>query len=575
MTHRLLLVEPSATMRFVLEKHLHALTYTVDVFESYEDAQQALHKQYQQYGNEYKAVVMGWPSLPEAEAEVLASLLEQPDYEDLPVVVMSTDMRAETRAWVAGRASTAVVAWKDYKGVEPVLNQLLETDTKDTSGPAKFDNTDIHLLVVDDSATIRHSLRDLFRMQGYQVTLAATQEEALNAATSREFDIAILDFYLGETTGDVLCRELINHNGTGDIVCTVLTGTYSDHIIKRSLRSGAVECMFKNESSELLLSRIDAISRFVRQQRALKSERIMMEQVIEKLVGGVVIVEADGIVSYVSGAAVLELELDNVQQLLGAPANIVFTPSELAASGTGLHSAKWKLPKGGTLAVDYEHVLVEESGRSVVRFARKELSVVPDVKPVRKRANVEQLSQPDVLAKFELKEGSALLLSEMQEYLKTSQSLDDRVSFLVLDVFLKTHNGRSLPVSAHAPLQSIVTIALSAIYRRAGHVAVLKDNRYAFLLRHKEESQSYLLVRKIMQMCLEIEHGFKGVELACSGSLLSISRNSEQPLSVLLDHAFKGVDLVNTRAPNQALLLDLRRMLSAYPVQESVASKQG
>jgi len=195
-------------------------------------------------------------------------------------------------------------------------------------------------------------------MQGYQVTLAATQEEALNAATSREFDIAILDFYLGETTGDVLCRELINHNGTGDIVCTVLTGTYSDHIIKRSLRSGAVECMFKNESSELLLSRIDAISRFVRQQRDLKSERIMMEQVIEKLVGGVVIVEADGIVSYVSGAAVLELELDNVQQLLGAPANIVFTPSELAASGTGLHSAKWKLPKGGTLAVDYEHVLV-------------------------------------------------------------------------------------------------------------------------------------------------------------------------------------------------------------------------
>jgi len=153
----------------------------------------------------------------------------------------------------------------------------------------------------------------------------------------------------------------------------------------------------------------------------------------------------------------------------------------------------------------------------------------------------------------------------MQVYLETANTLNDRVSFFVLDVFIRTPNGRSLPISAHAPLQSVVTSALTKIYRRAGHVSLLKNNRYAFLLRHREESQSYLLVRKIMQICLETKHGFKGVEIACTGSLLSISRNSEQSLPVLLDHAFKGVDLVNTRAPNHTLLLDLRRMLSAYP----------
>jgi len=141
-------------------------------------------------------------------------------------------------------------------------------------------------------------------MQGYQVSLAASRDEAINAAISQSFDIAILDFYLDHTTGDILCAELINHSDTGDIVCTVLTGTYSDHIIKRSLRAGAVECMFKNESSELLLSRIDAISRFVRQQRTLKSERIMMSDVIETLVGAVLIIDSDGLISYVSSAAV-------------------------------------------------------------------------------------------------------------------------------------------------------------------------------------------------------------------------------------------------------------------------------
>ena len=110
-----------------------------------------------------------------------------------------------------------------------------------------------------------------------------------------------------------------------------------------------------------------------------------------------------------------------------------------------------------------------------------------------------------------------------------------------------------------------VADSLGSIYRRAGHFSCMRENRYAFLLRHSEEPQAYLLVRKIMQLCLETEHNFSGAELACSGSLLSITNNHDQSMDKLLDHAFKGVDLVNTRAPNQALLLDLRRMLSAYP----------
>jgi len=129
MTKRLLLVEPSATMRYVLEKHLTALGFAVDAVESYDSARLALREQYQQYGNEYSGMVLGWPSLPTREASDLAALLEQPDFEDLPIVVMSTDMRAETRAWVAGRSSTAVVSWKEYRGIDSVLLQLLDADS--------------------------------------------------------------------------------------------------------------------------------------------------------------------------------------------------------------------------------------------------------------------------------------------------------------------------------------------------------------------------------------------------------------------------------------------------------------
>lgn len=573
MNNRLLLVESSATMRYVLDKHAQSLGFAVDVTDTYDSAVTSLRNQYQQFGSEYSAVLFGWPSIPQEQAAVFASVLEQSEFTDLPVVVMSTDLRAETRAWVAGREYTAVLSWKEYQGLEPMLRKLLDIPVKGVhSEVEKFDNGDIHLLVVDDSATIRHSLRDLFRMQGYQVSLAATADEAIDLATSVEFDIAVLDFYLQETTGDLLCRDLIGHQGTGDIVCTVLTGTYSDHIIKRSLRAGAVECMFKNESSELLLSRIDAISRFVRQRRELQSERSLLQEILESLAGAVMIVEPDRRISYLSEAAIIELQLEDADSLLGLQSGLILEPSGPQSAGTGIHAATWRLPEGNKVDVDYEHVLIKESSRSVFRFARRrETREVLQPEPEAIRSQSIELS---VISDMELSDQCRPLLVEFQNYLNIADELVDRISLLVLDVFVKTPNGRLLPVSAHTGMSVTIADSLSAIYRRSGHVASMKDNRYAFLLRHREEPQAYLLARKIMQLCLETEHSYTGVELACSGSLLSVSSNAHQSMGKLLDHAFKGVDLVNTRAPNQTLLLDLRRMLSAYPAPDDLSGRE-
>jgi len=573
MTDRLLLVEPSATMRYVLEKHVKSLGFAVDATESYDGSLQMLKNQYQRFGSEYSALLFGWPSTPQDEASKLASVLEQSEYSDLPVLVMSTDLRAETRAWVSGRDNTAVLGWKEYQGVESLLRQLLDVGPEESSpGPAKFDNSDIHLLVVDDSATIRHSLRDLFRMQGYQVTLASTQDDAMELATTNAFDIAVLDFYLQDTTGDQLCRELIASSKTGDIVCTVLTGTYSDHIIKRSLRAGAVECMFKNESSELLLSRIDAISRFVRQQRELQSERKLLVEIIESLAGAVIIVEPNQSISYISTAGVLELQLKSANDLLGRSSQELLEWDGPQSPGTGLHKADWQLPNGDSINVDYEHVLVETSGRSILRFSQRRPAISRENNYVDFPNTDEPTVENAVIQELSLLPESQPFLQEFQQYLNTVESLPDRASLLVLDVFVKTRNGSLLPVSAHSALESAVRSSLHAIYQRPGHVAALQDNRYGFLLRHREEPQAYLLVRKIMQMCLEIKHGFEGVELACAASLVSLSTHSSQSMSLLLDHAFKGADLAISKQANQALLLDLRRMLSAYPEPEVVVT---
>ena len=573
-TTRLLLVEPSATMRYVLAKHAESLGFVVDVVERYSDAINALQEQYQSFGHDYAGVLFGWPSVPDENAALLSRLLEQDEFNDMAVVVLSTDMRAETRAWVAGRDNTAVVAWKHYLDVEPKLSKLLDERDVDTDVfDAKFDNRDIEILVVDDSATIRHSLKELFSMQGYRVSLAATAAEAMDTARKKYIDIAILDYYLAETTGDVLCRDLIADTGTHDVICAVLTGTYSDHIIKRSLRAGAVECMFKNESSELLLNRIDAISRFVRQRRDLESDRELLDDVVDSVAGPTILLSQDDRIVYLSQLAMHELELDSAAKLLGQPAALLLEPEGVGAVGQA-HDVHWRRPGGREIRVSYVRRDVPASGHKVLCFkairglstpeastAATRSGVASEAKAPQAQTTVQVAS--DALARFELPDTALPFLQQMQTYLVEAALLAEHVSLLVIDVFMTTGGGLA-SIEDDETFAAITHQRIMSIYRRKNHVVRLGPNRYAFLLRHTNAPQAYLLTRKIMQICNESNIG-ASKRVASAASLLGINERANQGVTEVLSYAFKGVEMVPSKGMNQAYLMDLHQMLSVYP----------
>lgn len=581
-------------MRYVLDKHARSLGFEVDALDNFQAAIDALDKQYQQFGTEYGGLLFGWPITVQREASALSEMLERPEYRELPVVVMSTDMRAETRAWVASRENTGLLPWKEYQGLEAQLQKLIDADADDTAVlPSREDNSDIHLLIVDDSATIRYSLRDLFQLQGYRVSLAATQVEAMQVATTDRVDIAIVDYYLTETTGDLLCRDLMMHSSVGDIVCTVLTGTYSDHIIKRSLRAGAVECMFKNESSELLLSRIDAISRFVRQRRGLQSEHRLLEDVIEVVAGAVLILDSDGRIRYINQAGIEELQLNRREQLTGQPGTALLEKGGPCTDNSEQqHAARWQLPNGKHVDVDYEHVRIESAQHSLIRFARAAIPIVAGndtlaavarTEPVTPQVTASAMPSAkaaeaaDTLGNGLLSPGGAVLspqklspsssgfLQQMRWYLSKGDALADRTSLMVMDVRVLDGSGQRQLLNLFPSLHSRVDAVLQGIYKRPGHVAMLTESRFGFLLRHKEESHVYLLARKIMQLCIELELEQPELSLSCAGSLLSLVDKQGHSMETLLLHAFKGVDLALTRGEDQILLMDLRRMLNAYP----------
>jgi len=372
MTSRLLLVEPSTTMRFVLDNYVQSLGHTVVSVGDYQDAVEALRNQFQSFDNDFDAIILGWPSIAVREADTLTALIEQDDYHALPVIVMSTDLRAETRAWVSERPNSAMLAWKSYESIDETLQSLVKTKTTSTDSqsgtqtgpnsdvigsgakaslPTKFDNSDIGVLLIDDSPSIRESLTNVLNLHGYRIRAVASRDEAIEIIRNESIDIAIVDFYLQDETGDEVCREILLQEPS--IVCAILTSAYSDPIIKLSLRAGAVDCFFKNEAGELLLARIDALSRVVRQRKTLSGEQLRLHRMVDTLAGATVLVDDSDQLTYVSEQAAIQLGFSNPNDLVGQKVSAILDPEKLRNSGSGRHDAQWVSADQTTINVVY------------------------------------------------------------------------------------------------------------------------------------------------------------------------------------------------------------------------------
>lgn len=568
-------------MRHVLSEHLSALGYSVDEVVDHATAVRRINERLLRFDDDYVAIAFGWPAVPDADADELAERLELDDALELPVLVMSTDQRAETRAWVAARPRTSLVAWKRYRDVDSVLVRLIDPVEQGESAAVKFDNSDIHVLIVDDSATIRRSLQDLFSQQGYKSLLAADGQAALDIAREQPVDIAIVDFYLGEDTGDRVCRELVSDVSTGDIVCAVLTGTYSDNIIRRSLRAGALECLFKNESSELLLNRLDALSRFVRQRRRLVDERRLLDSVVDLVAGASVVLDPDGSIRYVSQQALLLLGHDDAKALIGHPLSVIAGQVDVPVNA-GTQELVLRRADGASTDASAQRRSLAGSLGSLLQFdSQDELADGDD----ESTAPTTQGREPSPVPASTVRPRGALpaendpffiLLSRMAD---GSEPVQYEASLLVLRMWVCSEEGEPEPLGDHPDLEARIAPALSALYLRPGHVASLGDGRFGFLIQHLDGPQSWLITRKLMQLANDSLTKIDGQILASTGSLKRIDRvagdagqddapdldmsasHATQILTITLD----ALDWVDARWSNKALLMDPRRLLAVYP----------
>jgi diguanylate cyclase (GGDEF)-like protein/PAS domain S-box-containing protein len=314
-----LVVEPSATLRHALLRALAAGPYRVVAAASHEDGVYGLRRS--RAKRPPTAVLIGYPVHPSGAADELLAVLQQPEHLGVAAILLTHGPTSSALDWVTRRGRAALLLWDECAGCLDSIQRLL-TAAASAAPPTAHD--DISVLFVDDARTVREGYQRMLERHGYRVEVAADAAEAMAAAVARPFDIAIVDYYMPGGNGDELCRRLHRDPRTVGITTAVITGTYLDRVIKDSLDAGAIECMFKNESDELFLTRIAAMARGVRAKKAIDAEHQRLAGILASVGDGVYGVNQAGQITFINPAAREILGLEEAENVIGGSAHALF-----------------------------------------------------------------------------------------------------------------------------------------------------------------------------------------------------------------------------------------------------------
>jgi len=338
----------------------------------------------------------------------------------------------------------------------------------------------------------------------------------------------------------------------------------------------------------------------------MKTEQQRLDRLVETLAGATLLINDAHQLTYVSQHAAEQLGFSDRRELLGQSATSVFDPERLIAAGDGQHNAQWVNAEQLAIDVVYQQTPLSGTGERMLNF-----TLAP---PASAAASSPAVSQQQGLASSikapiingadhsdksgdhattpsllfgqqqkgsharpgrhlsvpieEYEDGAQAYLGQLAAYLVNGSANSEQVSVLILGVMLRMGDGVLVPVSSQPEVATLVHDSMLAIYRRENHVAQLSDHHYGFILCHREAPLSYLLTRKIMQLCNDtpLPVHLKGkAELCVNGCLTAISTSREDTAQAVLSRALSGLHAVDVRGVNQALLLELKRMLPVYP----------
>lgn len=325
----IVVVESSATLSHLLQRTLNASRLGADrLLTTYAEAS-ALLEGIEAGAVKFKVMVIGAPQRQTPEFELLMTQLADGRAPALAILILTHEKTPFLGDWLGRRRNAFLLLWSNFGRIPAALKQLLPPDTSapEAGGPTPDSIArpptapPLRVLFVDDSQSVRFAYRQLLENNGFIVDTAASLQEGYAKGQTGNYDLAILDYYLPDGSGDELVRKLVTAPATRNMPIAIITGSYKDAIIKRCLEAGAMECMFKNEVLELTLARIKALARTIQTQKSVEAERQRLDGILRSVGDGVYGVDGQGVVTFANPAAVRMLEYLDDKDLIGKPAH--------------------------------------------------------------------------------------------------------------------------------------------------------------------------------------------------------------------------------------------------------------
>ena len=155
------------------------------------------------------------------------------------------------------------------------------------------------ILVVEDEDAIREVVAPNLRLAGYEVTEAASAEQALAVfSPSAGFDVAVLDIMLPGMNGFSLCETIRRDSASIGIIMLSAKTLETDKI--KGLSIGADDYMTKPFSVSELLARVEALVRRVGRQGASSAA----PEPDGRMVSGVFVLDQKSRVLYKNGTPI-------------------------------------------------------------------------------------------------------------------------------------------------------------------------------------------------------------------------------------------------------------------------------
>ena len=131
---------------------------------------------------------------------------------------------------------------KERSGFLPdLIREVHSAEFRFPSGEGTMSSAAKRVLVVDNSAVVRHSISAMLLRIGCQISEAEDGDEALRLIASQPPDLVILDLYMPNKDGVETLAEIRTNPAHQDLTVFILTRTASPDFVRRAASLGVTD----------------------------------------------------------------------------------------------------------------------------------------------------------------------------------------------------------------------------------------------------------------------------------------------------------------------------------------------